>query len=580
MRKTKIVCTLGPASESKEMVTKLIQAGMNVSRLNFSHGSYPEHKNKIDLIKEVRKELNKPVAILLDTKGPEIRIKQFAQGKINLEKGDDFVLTTEDVLGDQSKVAVTYPNLANEVAAGNVILADDGLIQFNVVKVEGSDIHCKVENGGELGNNKSLNFPDINIQLPAITQKDIDDIIFGIGEDVDIVAASFVRKRDDVLSIKKVLEDNGGDHIQIISKIENREGVNNIDEILAVSDGIMVARGDLGVEISPEEVPLVQKEIIKKCNKAGKPVITATQMLDSMIRNPRPTRAEVTDVANAIFDGTDAIMLSGETAAGKYPLEAVSTMNRIALKTEESEEYKRLMTHKFTGEISVTNVVSHSTCATAEQLKASAIITVTSSGHTARMASKFRPTSPIIAITDDERVQRRLAVVWGVHCVVTEFFEDTDVLFDGTLQIAVQEGLLERGDLVVISAGVPLGVKGTTNLMKVQTIGSELLTGSGIGKKAVTANARILKGENELFEPGDIVVAEGIDETLIPYVKEASAIVTEEAGFTSQGAIAALQFDIPIILGVEDAVTQIEDGSLITIDPQGGYIYKGKARVL
>ncbi|NTW71719.1 MAG: pyruvate kinase [Eubacteriaceae bacterium] len=580
MRKTKIVCTLGPASESKEMIVKLINSGMNVARLNFSHGSYEEHQKKIDLIKEARLELNKPIAILLDTKGPEIRIKQFETGIVVLEKGQEFILTTDDILGSDKKVAVTYKNLANEIAVGNTILCDDGLIQFTVIGIDGADIHCRVENGGELKNNKSLNFPDVKIQLPAITQKDIDDIKFGINAGVDFIAASFVRKREDVLSIRKVLESNNGEYIQIISKIENREGVNNIDDILAVSDGIMVARGDLGVEISPEEVPLVQKDIIKKCNLAGKPVITATQMLDSMMRNPRPTRAEVTDVANAIFDGTDAIMLSGETAAGKYPVEAVETMYRIAVKTETSEEYRRRMTHMFTGDISVTNVVSHATCNTAEQLKASAIITATSSGHTARMVSKFRPTSPIIAISDNAHVTRRLAVVWGVQCLLTPTFEDTDYLFEESIMIAVKEGLLECGDLVVISAGIPLGVKGTTNLIKVQTIGNIILRGSGIGKKAVTAKARIFNRTNNEFNPGDIIVAGSIDEDLIKYVKEASAIITEEGGYTSQGAIAALQFDIPIILGVDGALEKIKEGSLITIAPQGGYIYQGKVRVL
>ncbi|MBF7095917.1 pyruvate kinase [Alkalibacter mobilis] len=580
MRKTKIVCTLGPASESREMIEKLVESGMNVARLNFSHGSYEEHKKKIDLVKQVSADKECPTAILLDTKGPEIRIKHFSEGKISLEKGDDFILTTSDVAGDRTRVSVTYANLANEVVAGNTILADDGLIKFNVEKVEGNDIHCTVENGGELSNNKSLNFPDVNIKLPAITQKDIDDIIFGINEDIDVIAASFVRKKEDVLSIRKVLEENGGEHIHIISKIENREGLNNIDEIIDVSDGIMVARGDLGVEVSPEEVPLAQKSIIKKCNQVGKPVITATQMLDSMIRNPRPTRAEVTDVANAIFDGTDAIMLSGETAAGKYPIEAVETMNRIALKTESSAEYLSKMTHLFTGEISVTNVISHATCSTAEQLNASAIVTATSSGHTARMVSKFRPKSPIIAITDDVRVQRKLSLVWGVKCLVTATFDNTDTLFDESLMIAVEKKLLNNGDLVVISAGVPLGVKGTTNLLKVQTIGNVLLRGNGIGKSGVTATARVARDEHQIFNEGDILVAENIDETMIEYVRKASGIITEEGGYTSQGAIAALQFKIPIVLGVDGATDSIADGSVITIDPQGGYIYQGKARVL
>ncbi|QSX07818.1 pyruvate kinase [Alkalibacter rhizosphaerae] len=580
MRKTKIVCTLGPASETREMIQRLIESGMNVARLNFSHGTYPEHKKKIDLVKEVSRELNRPVAIMLDTKGPEIRIRQFSQGKILLAKGDPFTLTAEEILGDQTRVSITYKNLVHEVEPGNTILADDGLIQLTVTQVDGNEIHCVVENGGELSNNKSLNFPNINIKLPAITEKDREDIIFGIKEGVDYIAASFVRRRDDVLSIRKVLEDNEGEHIHIISKIENREGLDNIDQIIEVSDGIMVARGDLGVEVSPEEVPLAQKSIIQKCNEVGKPVITATQMLDSMIRNPRPTRAEVTDVANAIFDGTDAIMLSGETAAGRYPVESVETMNRIAAKTEESEAFLlKMARHRFTGEVSVTNVISHSTCSTAEQLHASAIVTATSSGHTARMVSKFRPSAPIIAITDDGRVQRKLSLVWGVQCLVTKTFDNTDTLFEESLLIGVEQGVLHCGDLVVISAGVPLGVKGTTNLLKVQTIGNVLLNGSGIGKKGVTATARVTKDPDSMFNEGDIMVVNGVDETNIHFAKMASGIITEEGGYTSQGAIAALQFKIPIILGVDEATDKIQDGSVITIDPQGGYIYQGKARV-
>lgn len=581
MRKTKIVCTLGPVSETKKMIKELVQKGMNVARLNFSHGLHEEHRKKMDIIKEIREELNVPIAIMLDTKGPEVRIKQFENGGIFLDKDSEFIFTTEDVLGTNKRVAVTYSKLPQELKEGDFILADDGLLQFRVIMISGNNIHCIVQNGGEFKNNKSLNFPDTSIKLPAITKKDEDDINFGILENIDYIAASFIRKAEDVIAIRKILEDNSGEHIQIISKIENREGVDNIDSIINISDGIMVARGDLGVEISPEEVPLVQKEIIKKCNSLGKPVITATQMLDSMIRNPRPTRAEVTDVANAIFDGTDAIMLSGETAAGKYPLESVETMTRIAKKTESSDEYRRLMTHKFSGETSVTNVISHATCSTAEQLKASAIITATSSGFTARMVSKFRPTSPIIAITNDDSVVRTLSLVWGVYCVKTDYFNNTDTLFDESILIAVKEGLLQLGDLVVITAGIPLGVKGATNMIKIQTIGDVMIRGTGIGKQAVTGTARIVKDPlyNE-FNDGEILVVSGIDKDYMPCVRKAAGIITVEGGLTSQGAIAALQFDIPIIVGVEEAFESIKDGIVVTLDPQRGYIYNGKARVL
>ncbi|MPW26354.1 pyruvate kinase [Alkalibaculum sp. M08DMB] len=581
MKKTKVVCTLGPSSDSEELITKLIESGMNVARINFSHGIHSEHKKKIDLIKKVRKKLNVPIAIMLDTKGPEVRIKQFENGVINLEKNDQFILTTEEIIGNEKKVAITYDKLPQELKIGDAILADDGLLQFVVDDINGNDIICNVENGGELKNNKSLNFPDTAIKLPAITEKDIDDIVFGIKEDIDYIAASFIRKTDDVIEIRRILEENNGEHIQIISKIENREGVDNIDSIIDISDGIMVARGDLGVEISPEEVPLVQKEIIKKCNVLGKPVITATQMLDSMIRNPRPTRAEVTDVANAIFDGTDAIMLSGETAAGKYAIESVETMVRIAIKTETSSEYRRLMTHHFSGDTSVTNVISHATCSTAEQLKASAIITVTSSGYTARMASKFRPTSPIIALTDDERVVRLLSLVWGIQCVETDCFNDTDSMFKKSILTVVNQGLVNLGDLVVISAGLPLGVKGATNMIKVQTIGDVIIRGAGIGKQAATGVARIIdQNKNDKFEKGDIVVTYGVDRDNISYVKEASGVITEEAGLTSQGAIAALQFGIPIVVGAKECLKLIEDGTIVTIDPQRGLIYNGKATVM
>ncbi|RBP62650.1 pyruvate kinase [Alkalibaculum bacchi] len=580
MKKTKIVCTIGPASESEEVLTQLIKKGMNVARINFSHGVHDEHKKKFNLIKKVREKLNLPIAIMLDTKGPEVRIKQFENGGIYLEKGDEFTLTTEDILGNEKKVAITYNKLTEELKIGDFILADDGLIKFSVKEINGADILCDVLNGGELKNNKSLNFPDTKINLPAITEKDVKDLIFGIEEGIDYIAASFIRKTEDVLAIRKVLEENNGENIRIISKIENREGVNNIDAILDMSDGIMVARGDLGVEISAEEVPLVQKEIIKKCNRLGKPVITATQMLDSMIRNPRPTRAEVTDVANAIFDGTDAIMLSGETAAGKYPIEAVETMARIAVTTEQSSEYQRLVKHNFSGEISVANVVSHAASSSAEQLNAAAIIAITKSGHTARMISKFRPTAPIVAMADDERVVRTMSLVWGVNCIQGEI-RDMDSLFKNSVDTAVEKGILKNGDLVVIIAGVPVGVKGTTNMIKIQTIGEVLIKGMGIGKQPVTGVARLIdrKG-NTNFRRGDIAVCYGVDEDNISYIRDAAGVITEEGGLTSQGAIAALQFGIPIIVGVEDAMQNIEEGKTITLDPQRGLIYDGKATVL
>ena len=470
IKKTKIVCTLGPASQSEEVLTQLVENGLNVCRFNFSHGSHEEHKERFDMAKKVREKLNKPVAILLDTKGPEIRTGNFDAPEVMLEEGNKFTITMEDVMGTKDICTVSYKGLANDVKPGDTILIDDGLVGLRVEEVNGQEINCVVENSGIVKNHKGVNVPGVKINLPALTQKDISDIEFGISQGIDYIAASFVRKASDVLAIREVLERNNATDIQIISKIENQEGVDNIDEILKVSDGIMVARGDLGVEIPTEEIPIVQKMMIKKCNELGKPVITATQMLDSMMRNPRPTRAEVTDVANAIYDGTDAIMLSGETAAGKYPVEAVKTMANIAKRTEETLKYNELLKDRKIEEATVTNAISYATCTTSADLNAKAIISFTTNGHTARMVSKFRPQCPIIATTEDEGVMRRLALVWGVYPVKTNHVENTDDLFNTSITAAKERHYLENGDLVVITAGVPSGISGTTNLIKVHTI--------------------------------------------------------------------------------------------------------------
>lgn len=470
IKRTKIVCTLGPATDKEEILRELVLNGLNVCRFNFSHGSHEEHKSRMDLVKKVRTELDKPIAILLDTKGPEIRTGNFADPEVLLEEGQDFTITMEEVVGTKEICTVSYKELANDVKEGDVILIDDGLVGLKVKEVYGKDIYCKVENSGIVKNHKGVNVPGVKINLPALTDKDISDIEFGIAQGIDYIAASFVRKASDVLAIREVLEKNNATHIQIISKIENHEGVENIDEILNVSDGIMVARGDLGVEIPTEEIPIAQKMMIKKCNEAGKPVITATQMLDSMMRNPRPTRAEVTDVANAIYDGTDAIMLSGETAAGKYPIEAVKTMATIAKRAEQTLDYDEMLKERKVTDVTVTNAISHATCTTAVDLSASAIVTFTSSGHTARMVSKFRPKCPIIATTEDEGVMRRLALTWGVYPVKTSHAGSTDEIIDNSINSVKDMNYLKEGDLVVITAGVPVGVSGTTNLIKVHSI--------------------------------------------------------------------------------------------------------------
>ena len=463
IKKTKIVCTLGPASENEETLRELIKNGLNVCRLNFSHGSHEEHKGRMDLVKKLREELNMPTAILLDTKGPEIRTGKFDVPEVFLEEGQTFTITMKDVIGDKERCTVSYKGLANDVKPGDTILMDDGLVGLTVKEVNNDDIVCEVQNSGIVKNHKGVNVPGVKVNLPAITEKDRSDIEFGIEQGIDFIAASFVRKVSDVLAIREILEENNAEHIKIISKIENQEGVENLDEIIEVSDGIMVARGDLGVEIPTEEIPVVQKLMIKKCNEAGKPVITATQMLDSMIRNPRPTRAEVTDVANAIYDGTDAIMLSGETAAGKYPVEAVKTMATIAKRAEETMRNRR---DKINKSKNVTDAISYATCTTAMDLEAKAILSSTASGHTARMVSKFRPDCPIVATTSNESVRRQLALTWGVLPLMREKSANIDQVIVNSIEAAKTSNYVSKDDVVVITAG---GGE-TTNLIKVETV--------------------------------------------------------------------------------------------------------------
>ena len=463
IKKTKIVCTLGPASENEETLRELIKNGLNVCRLNFSHGSHEEHKGRMDLVKKLREELNMPTAILLDTKGPEIRTGKFDVPEVFLEEGQTFTITMKDVIGDKERCTVSYKGLANDVKPGDTILIDDGLVGLTVKEVNNDDIVCEVQNSGIVKNHKGVNVPGVKVNLPAITEKDRSDIEFGIEQGIDFIAASFVRKVSDVLAIREILEENNAEHIKIISKIENQEGVENLDEIIEVSDGIMVARGDLGVEIPTEEIPVVQKLMIKKCNEAGKPVITATQMLDSMIRNPRPTRAEVTDVANAIYDGTDAIMLSGETAAGKYPVEAVKTMATIAKRAEETMRNRR---DKINKSKNVTDAISYATCTTAMDLEAKAILSSTASGHTARMVSKFRPDCPIVATTSNESVRRQLALTWGVLPLMREKSANIDQVIVNSIEAAKTSNYVSKDDVVVITAGVGE----TTNLIKVETV--------------------------------------------------------------------------------------------------------------
>lgn len=583
MRKTKIVCTIGPACEEPSILRRLMEAGMNVARLNFSHGTHEEHARRIERIRRAAEETGKTVAILLDTKGPEIRTGDLREGMAELKEGETFVLTTEQVEGDATRVSVSYAGLPGDVRPGSTILIDDGLIKLTVTEVREKEIVCRVVNSGVLGNRKGINVPGVRIQLPGITSKDAEDILFGLERGIDFIAASFVRKQEDVLEIRELLEKEGAD-IPIIAKIENQEGYDNLDSILEVADGLMVARGDLGVEIPAEEVPLVQKEIIRKCNLLGKPVITATQMLDSMQRNPRPTRAEASDVANAILDGTDAIMLSGETAAGKYPVEAVETMARIASRAESALQYRDLFRQRSRElEISITDSISQAVVHTAEVLNCAAIITSTESGHTARMVSKYRPRAPIVAVTPHEKVMRRLTLVWGVHPVKGRVVNSTDEMLQSAIDSAIASKIARHGDLVVITAGVPVGRRGTTNLMKVHVISDVLAKGQGIGRQVVTGRAVVGVTAEEIrrkVKEGDILVTISTDRDMIDVFKKVKAVVTEEGGLTSHTAIVGNTLGIPVVVGVEGALKKLKDGMEITVDSERGYIYSGRANVL
>ncbi len=585
LKKTKIVCTIGPASESPEVLEQLVRNGMNVARLNFSHGSHEEHLEKIKTIKRLRRKLNVPLGLMLDTKGPEIRIGRFEEKEYFLKPDDTFTITTRDVIGNKDIVSVSYEGLPNDVEKGSIISVDDGLIQLEVMEIkDGTDIVCRVQNNGVISNNKGVNLPGRVTNLPAITPKDVDDIKFGIENGIDMIAASFIRKKEDIYDIRKVLEDHGGEDILILSKIESQEGVDNIDEIIEASDGIMVARGDLGVEIRTELIPLVQKEVIRKCNKAAKPVITATQMLDSMQRNPRPTRAETTDVANAIIDGTDCVMLSGETAAGKYPVEAVRTMRNICITTELSDDFEEnIYQTEIDRKITTTNAISKSTCTIASQLNAKAIITCTSSGNTAKAVSKFRPKTNIIACTIDEKVARRLSVSWGVYPVIVEKAHETDELIERAIVGALKENYVQEGDLTVLTAGIPLGVSGTSNLIKVHVIGDIIANGTGVGNKSVSAKVVVGSTREELeekFEDGDIIVAKYTDKDINEFMERSSGVISENGGLTSHTAVVSIHFGIPAILGVKNVTNLLSDGDIVTIDPLGGIIYKGEAKVL
>ncbi|MDP4093872.1 MAG: pyruvate kinase [Bacillota bacterium] len=583
MRKTKIICTLGPAVDDENILRELMLGGMDVARLNFSHGSHEDHKIRVNRFKKVRDSLRLPIPLLLDTKGPEIRTGKFEQDQVELKEGEPFILYNKEVIGTGKGASVTYKELYRDVKKGSRILINDGLVELEVDEIKNRDIFCTVLNGGALGNNKGINVPGAEIHLPSLTEQDVEDIKFGIENEFDFIAASFVRKASDVIEIKKILEKFGGHGINVIAKIENREGIQNFDEIFKVADGIMVARGDLGVEIPVEEVPIVQKNLIEKCYRGGKPSITATQMLDSMIRNPRPTRAEASDVANAIYDGTSAVMLSGETASGKYPVESLKIMTKVAEKAESALDYwKRFTTTQYDMITSVTNAISHATCTTALDLKAAAIITVTQAGHTARMISRFRPYCPIIATTVVPRVQRQLMLSWGVLPYLVNPASTTDEMFDMGVDKAVESGLVKDGDLVVITAGVPIGISGTTNILKVHIVGKVLVKGIGIGTGSTTGELCVANTFQELqdkFQEGNILVVPSTTNEMLPYMKRASGIITEEGGIGSHAAIVGMTLEIPVVVEASNATKLLKGGSVITMDSLRGIVYCGETRV-
>lgn len=575
-RKTKIVCTMGPHLFEKGLVKSLMLAGMDVARFNFSHGTHETHLKAYREVCRLRDELGLPIATMLDTKGPEIRTGDFAAGRVQLVEGQLFTLTTEEVSGDETRVSVTYKNLPRDVRAGTSILIDDGLVGMVVERVTETEVCCRVTNSGAVSNHKGINIPGAHLSMPYISDKDRADILFGIENGFDFIAASFARSAEDILAIRHILRERGCATPQIIAKIENMEGVDNLDEILRVADGIMVARGDMGVEIPLEEVPGLQKKIIRECVMAGKPVITATQMLDSMMKNPRPTRAEATDVANAIYDGTSAIMLSGETAAGMYPIEAVQTMARIAVKTESNINYvSQFASAPFNTKRDITAAISHATVTSAHDLEASAIVTVTKSGGTARMISRYRPNCPIVSCTTSDTVWRQLNLSWGVIPLRIAEASSSDDLFDLAVESAVREKIIRDGELVVLTAGVPLGVSGTTNLMKVHVVGHILVRGTGVGRGKVTAPIYVVSEiarAAEEFHTGAILVCKQTIRELLPLVRKASGLILEDDNPDGQGVIAGISLDIPVIIGAANAAHILKSGAVVTMNAQDGSV--------
>lgn len=588
MKKTKIVSTLGPASNSVDTIAKLIEAGANVFRFNFSHGDRDEHLDRMDKVHQAVERTGIDVGILLDTKGAEIRTTAQATetGKIPFEIGDRVRIAMDAELeGTKDKISVTYEGLFDDVHEGGHVLFDDGLIDMLILEKDESnrELVTEVQNPGILGSRKGVNAPGVSISLPGITDKDADDIRFGLQHNINYIAASFVRKAQDVLDIREILEETGMTHVQIFPKIESQEGIDNIDEILKVSDGIMVARGDMGVEIPSELVPMAQKNIIKKCNASGKSVITATQMLESMQENPRPTRAEASDVANAVFDGTDATMLSGESANGSYPVEAVTTMARIDVEAEKSMlQLGSYQINQF-DKTDVTETIGLSVARAAKNLGVKCIVAATESGHTAKMISKYRPDADILAVTFDDHTKRGLMLNWGVYPTVTEKPETTDDMFELATKKTLELGFAKEGDSILITAGVPVGERGTTNVMKIQMIGSKLIEAQGVGDHSVVANTVVAKNAEEAVakaKDGMVLVVPSTDKEYMPAIEKAAALVVEESGLTSHAAVVGVTQDLPVIVGAKDALNIINDGELVTIDSRRGIVYRGETMAI
>ena len=574
MRKTKIICTLGPSTDQEGVLRELVANGMNVARFNFSHGSHEEHLGRFEKLKAIREELGKPVAALLDTKGPEIRLKDFKNGTEMLEAGQTFTLTTREVEGTKEICSVTYKDLPQDVQPGGTIMLDDGLIMLHIEQVTDTDIICTVLNSGKIKTKKGVNVPGVHLSMPYLSQKDREDIIFGVQNGFDFIAASFVRTAQDVYDIRNLLNEYDS-NIRIIAKIENREGVNNIDSILAAADAVMVARGDLGVEIDFTELPGIQKTIIDRSFSFGKPIVTATQMLDSMMVNPRPTRAEISDVANAIYDGTSAIMLSGETAAGDYPVEALKTMSAIAERTENEVHYRDNRLTDTTGQISVSDATAHAACLTAKDVNAAAIVTVSESGNTARLLSKYRPEQPIIACVMKEQVQRQLALSWGITPLMMPLAHSTDELIEMSTSLAKENGYLHNGELAVVTAGVPVGVSGTTNMIRIAQVGGSLVNAIGVGSQIASGPlcvCRTLEDIPEKFHPGDVLVVPYTNNEVLPWLRQAAAIVSEEASADCHTATVGLLLNKPVIVAASDATRRLKDGTFVSVDCARGIV--------